>query len=125
MNADGSNPRPVFTDMDIRATEPEWTPDGEYIVVRQTNMSGSGLFGYGLYLYHRDGGAGVELVPYSTEMPGWPSVSSDGRFLYFHQFVGSVVPYGGQDSSKGDFQLRRFELATGEITPVTDGQSHQ
>ena len=125
MGADGSDQRAVFTDMDIRAMEPVWTPDGEYIVVRQTSMSGQGLFSYGLFMYHRDGGAGIELVPYTIEMPGWPSVSPDGRYLYFHQFVGTPLPYGGQDSSVGDFQLRRLEFATGVITPVTQGRSQQ
>ena len=125
MGADGSDPRAVFTDMDIRAMEPVWTPDGEYVVVRQTSMGGGGLFQYGLFMYHRDGGAGIELVPYDIEMPGWPSVSPDGRYLYFQQFVGTPLPYGGQDSSVGDFQLRRLEFATGEITPITQGRSAQ
>ncbi|HXV87212.1 MAG TPA: hypothetical protein VD793_10955, partial [Gemmatimonadales bacterium] len=31
MNADGSDPRPVFTDLDVRAAVPAWTPDGQYI----------------------------------------------------------------------------------------------
>ena len=125
MGADGSDPRAVFTDMDIRAMEPVWTSDGEYVVVRQTSMGGGGLFAYGLFMYHRDGGTGVELVPYDVEMPGWPSVSPDGRHLYFHRFVGTPLPYGGQDSSLGDFQLRRIEFATGEITPITQGRSAQ
>lgn len=125
MGADGSDPRAVFTDMDIRAMEPVWTPDSEYIVVRQTSMGGGGLFEYGLFMYHTDGGGGIELVPYTIEMPGWPSVSPDGRYLYFHQFVGTPLPYGGQDSSVGDFQLRRLEFATGEITPITQGRSAQ
>ena len=125
MNADGTDPRAVFTDINIRAMEPVWTPDGEYIVVRQTDMNAGGLFSYGLFMYHRDGGTGIELVPYTTEMPGWPSVSPDGRYLYFHQFVGSILPYGGQDASRGDFQIRRLELATGEVSRITSGQSQQ
>ena len=125
MGADGSNPRPVFTDINIRAMEPAWLPGGDYLVVRQTDMAAGGLFSYGLFMYHRDGGTGVELVPYTTQMPGWSSVSPDGRYLYFHQFTGSILPYGGQDSSKGDFQIRRLELATGHVTPITSGQSQQ
>ena len=125
MGADGSNPRPVFTDINIRAMEPAWLPGGDYLVVRQTDMAAGGLFSYGLFMYHRDGGTGVELVPYTTRMPGWSSVSPDGRYIYFHQFVGSILPYGGQDSSKGDFQIRRLELATGHVTPITSGQSQQ
>ena len=125
MDADGSNPRPVFTDINIRAMEPVWLPNGDYLVVRQTDMTAGGLFSYGLFMYHRDGGSGIALVPYTTQMPGWSSVSPDGRYLYFHQFVGSILPYGGQDSSKGDFQIRRLELATGQVTPITSGQSQQ
>ena len=125
MGADGSNPRPVFTDINVRAMEPVWLPGGDYLVVRQTDMTGGGLFSYGLFMYHRDGGSGIELVAYTTQMPGWSSVSPDGRYLYFHQFVGSILPYGGQDSSKGDFQIRRLELATGQVTPITSGQSQQ
>ena len=125
MGADGSNPRPVFTDINIRAMEPVWLPGGDYLVVRQTDMTAGGLFSYGLFMYHRDGGSGIELVAYTTQMPGWSSVSPDGRYLYFHQFVGSILPYGGQDSSKGDFQIRRLELATGQVTPITSGRSQQ
>ncbi|MCZ6755569.1 MAG: amidohydrolase, partial [Gemmatimonadetes bacterium] len=36
MNADGSNPRAVFVDDDIRASTPAWTPDGQYLVVRRS-----------------------------------------------------------------------------------------
>src|SRR5271155_5046851 len=31
MDADGKNPRAVFIDPDVRAYEPAWTPDGQYI----------------------------------------------------------------------------------------------
>jgi dipeptidyl aminopeptidase/acylaminoacyl peptidase len=33
MNPDGSSPRAVFTDNNVRAVQPAWTPDGNYIVV--------------------------------------------------------------------------------------------
>src|SRR5262249_60372295 len=32
MDADGSHPRAVFTENDVRVYEPAWTPDGQYIV---------------------------------------------------------------------------------------------
>src|SRR5438093_6133004 len=35
MNADGSQPRPVFADKDVRVFEPAWSPDGRYIYVRR------------------------------------------------------------------------------------------
>src|SRR3989304_5190400 len=74
MNADGSEPRPVFTDLDVRAAVPAWTPDGQYILVRrdyvgQEDPQGSsddhdevaaqeqGPQGRsGIWMYHKDGG---------------------------------------------------------------------
>src|SRR5438445_442844 len=32
MNADGSQPRAVFANKDVRVFEPAWTPDGEFII---------------------------------------------------------------------------------------------
>ena len=55
MNADGSNPRAVFSDLAATAIEPAWTPDGNYIVVRRGGRGGGG----GLWMYHKDGGTGV------------------------------------------------------------------
>jgi Tol biopolymer transport system component len=39
MNADGSNPRAVFTDLAVRAAEPAWTADGNFIVVRRSSVA--------------------------------------------------------------------------------------
>ena len=41
MDADGSNPRSIFEDLNLRASHPTWTPDGEYIIVsRQSVLRG-------------------------------------------------------------------------------------
>ncbi len=58
MDADGKNPRAVFTDKTQRALSPAWTPDGNYIVVQRQgtrresgpefNWSRSALGGIGL-----------------------------------------------------------------------------
>ena len=34
MNADGTDPRPIFLDLDTRVVEPTWTPDGQAVVLR-------------------------------------------------------------------------------------------
>src|SRR5208282_1101849 len=64
MDADGKNPRAVFNDKTQRALSPVWTPDGNYIIVqRQGTRRGAGSpFAWSLVMYHRDGGAGIELV---------------------------------------------------------------
>jgi Tol biopolymer transport system component len=54
MGADGSNPRAVFTNRDVRVFEPAWTPDSQFIVVRRQGMGENGTSG--LWMYHKDGG---------------------------------------------------------------------
>lgn len=132
MDADGSNPRAVFADPTVRVVEPTWTPDGQYIVVRHQDMSPRTLLPASIWMHHRDGGDGIKLVgsdvpgnTVSPYAPAWPSVSPDGEYLYFHIYRCSVQPYAGQDMLRGCYQLRRLELATGDVTAVTSGQAFQ
>jgi Tol biopolymer transport system component len=60
MNADGAQPRAVFTDKDVRVFEPAWSPDGRYIYVRRQDMHRNG--GSGIWMYSREGGEGIEIV---------------------------------------------------------------
>ena len=130
MDADGGNPRPVFTDLNVTAAEPAWTPDGQYIVVRRTGSAnpeapGTGA-GSGLYMYHKDGGQGIQLVASSGGRGGggggavsWPTVSSDGRYLYYQ----TTVSVEDREPLSGSLQLRRFDFKSGEIVDITAGES--
>ena len=140
MDTDGGNPRPVFEDMGVRVVEPAWTPDSRYIVVRRYELGGERA--RGIWMYHRDGGEGVELVGDEVENPSWPSVSADGRYLYFHvntpgQGVSFAEPgFGGfdgfddaagppgaeRDALQGAYNLRRMDLRSGEIISITHGE---
>ena len=125
MDADGAHPRAVFTDNDVRVYEPAWTPDGQYIVVRR-ETAGPG-FGStsGIWMYHRDGGKGVELVGKNTPQAEWPSVSPDGRYLFFDSAVDGGGQFGAHDAVKGAFQLKRLDLRTGALVDITAGQAAQ
>ena len=112
MRTDGSDAVAVFSSGTARANQPTWTPDGEYLVVRRSSTA-PGAGGSGLWMYHRDGGEGVSLV--TDDNPRWPSVSSDGRYLYFH------VVRGGRDALAGSYQLRRMDLESGDILELTPG----
>jgi Tol biopolymer transport system component len=128
MNADGSRPRAVFSNKDIRVFEPAWTPDGQFILVRQTNVAnrGGGPAASGLWMYHKDGGEGVEIVS-GTAARGaaWPSVSADGRHVFFHSTVCEGRQSGQQDAVQGCQQIRRVNLKTGVVDDLTSGQNQQ
>jgi Tol biopolymer transport system component len=129
MNADGSNAHPVFTDLNATAVEPAWTPDGQYIVIRKGGRGGGdggGGTGSGIWMYHKDGGTGVQLVGAGggrggagNGAPAWPSVSRDGKYVYY-QVTMSVAD---KEPLSGSLQLRRFAFKDGEIVDVTAGES--
>jgi Tol biopolymer transport system component/imidazolonepropionase-like amidohydrolase len=125
MNADGTNPRPVFTAGDVRAFEPAWSPDGRFIVVRRQDLRPNGA-GTGLWMYAIDGGEGVELVGRDTRGAQWPSFSPDGRWLYFHMNTASPDTWAGRgDVMQGARQIRRLDLQTGRVLEVSSGESVQ
>lgn len=121
MDADGSNPGAVFTDNTVRVVEPLWTPDGQYIVVRRQKLAPGSQGGNGIWMYHRDGGDGIELVGGDQPGASWPSISRDGRFLYFQV----RPPDGKQDAVRGGYQIRRLEIESGDISVVSAGQANQ
>jgi len=128
MDADGSNPRAVFTDNNVRVSMPAWTSDGQYIVVQRQGLGPGGGGGSGIWMYHKDGGTGVELIA-SRDQRGaaWPTLSRDGKHLYFQVSTGQSQPgYGGRvDALAGASQVRRLELATGTISSISAGEQSQ
>lgn len=128
MNADGSDPKAVFKDRDIRVAEPAWTPDGQFIFVRRTSVASRGAnpAGGGLWMYHKSGGDGVEVVPGSAARgAAWPDVSPDGRYLYFHSTTCEGRQSGQLDFVQGCFQVKRMELKGGTIEDMTSGSNQQ
>jgi Tol biopolymer transport system component len=126
MDADGKNPRAVYTDKTQRALSPVWTPDGNYIVVqRQGTRRGMGSpFSWSLVMYHKGGGAGIELVG-GDKGPGWHSISSDGKYLYFDVQLCPPLPFGHTDPMLGCAQIRRMNLQTHKVEEITGGQAEQ
>jgi len=129
MNADGSNPRPIFTENYVRAVTPAWSGDGQYIVVQRSQLANAGQPGSGgIWMYHRDGGSGVELLAGSRQPASWPTLSRDGRYLYFQvtNQAPSLAGYAGRaDFLAGAVQVRRMDIRTGEISSVSFGEQSQ
>ncbi|MDQ6827276.1 MAG: hypothetical protein M3081_00240, partial [Gemmatimonadota bacterium] len=126
MNIDGSNPHSVFTDLTVRVSTPAWTADGEFIVVQRSGTGGGegGTGGGGLWMYHKDGGSGVQLIG-NEQRPESPSLSVDGKYLYYQIADQNGIASGRNDVTQGSRQLRRLEMSSGHILEITNGLSVQ
>jgi Tol biopolymer transport system component len=120
MDADGSNRRQLTELSESLPTAPYWTPGGEYIVVKRHVKNTRSLGGGEIWLYHVRGGSGVKLVDKLsfTSDQNEPSVSPDGRYVYY-DFTG---PFDyNRDVHDGIFQVNRYDRETGDIAPITRG----
>jgi WD40 repeat protein len=57
---------------------PEWTPDGDYLVVPKSGREDSGL-----WLVHTDGGAGIRMHENDGAYMTGPAFGSDERYLWY------------------------------------------
>ncbi len=140
MDRDGSNPVQISDEKFRLLSQPEWSPDGEYVVGRKHFTSSRSLGAGEMWMYHRaGGGSGVQLTERRTQQKdtGEPAFSPDGRYLYFSD---DVTPGGTFEYSKdvnGEiYAIQRLDRETGEIekflggpggsirpTPSPDGKS--
>ncbi len=123
MDLDGKNPHAVAIEPTSLMRSPVWTGDSQYIIVLKT----VGFASRNLVMYHRNGGAGVEVVKGEVgRMPSRPTTSADGRFLYYDLYTGKPTGFWGQeDVLKGTIQVYRYDLKTGEVRPITAGEAQQ
>ena len=127
MDANGGNMRQV-TNEDFRLlNQPDWSPDGQYIVARKHFTTGRSLGTGEVWLYHVSGGGGVQLVERPNEDfqkdLGEPVFSPDGTGVYFSRNTtpGNQFIYA-QDSNTQLFAIERYDMATGERETVVDGE---
>ena len=124
VNADGSDPAQV-TKEDFRLlNNPSWTPDGNYIVARKHFTSGRSLGAGEMWMYHVDGGSGIQLTARKNDQQdaGEPAVSPDGRYVYFSEDMsgGSTFQYN-KDANGQIYMIRRLDLETGELLNYVTG----
>jgi imidazolonepropionase-like amidohydrolase/Tol biopolymer transport system component len=126
MNADGSNKKQL-TKEDFRLlNQPSWSPDGRYIVAKKHFTTSRSLGTGEVWLYHVDGGSGVQLVKRENEKHqkelGEPTFSPDGQYVYFTRNItpGAIFQYA-QDSNGALFAIDRYEMDSGETHRVTGG----
>ncbi|MFN3816906.1 amidohydrolase family protein [Brevundimonas sp.] len=106
-------------------SQPDWTPDGQFIVARKHFTSARSLGAGEMWLYHRSGGgSGVQLTERRTQQKdsGEPVFSPDGRYLYFSD---DATPGGTFEYSKDPngqiYVIQRLDRETGEVAPYVTG----
>jgi Tol biopolymer transport system component len=119
MDAEGSMPRPLVLDLQTRFAQPTWTPDGKSVVVQRIyGVPGQGMERriLHLWIFSVDSGKGRELRGTKDSQTSWPSVSPDGRFVYFDE-----AHMGSEEYSA--YHLERLDLTSGEVRAVTPAQT--
>ena len=126
MQSDGSGSRQLTTEDFRLLNNPYWSPDGQYIAARKHFTTTRSLGTGEIWLYHRNGGAGVAVVEkpgegHQKEL-GEPAFSPDGRYVYFSvdSTPGSTFIYA-QDSNGQVFEIRRHDLQTGDTESFVTG----
>jgi len=123
-DADGSNPKQLSQDEQSEFASPTWTPDGYYVIASRFTQFPIGAAE--LWMYHIKGGAGVQVTKSHTRADTsprrWlnalgPSLSKDGRFLYY---TARKNPEGFYNVTFPLSQIIRRNLITGDEDTVTD-----
>jgi imidazolonepropionase-like amidohydrolase/Tol biopolymer transport system component len=90
-----------------------WTPDGKYIIAAKAGLRG-GV--HKLFIYHVDGGSGVEFIDTPTPLKTIePTFGADDRYLWLTQRTGdwqynAIFP---------QYQISRFDRETGDLSTQT------
>jgi Tol biopolymer transport system component/imidazolonepropionase-like amidohydrolase len=119
---DGSGLRKLTSEVNNSLSSPEWTPDGQYLVVRRFGPYPSAenyLTNVPLWLYHVNGGSGVQIFPTDASRKSTNTgvaFSPDGDVMYV-----STHAAGYTGENVGSYQIVAFDRNTGEETRLTAG----
>ncbi len=124
MNVDGSDAKQI-TKEDFRLlNNAVWSSDGNYLIARKHFTSGRSLGAGEMWMYHKTGGSGLQLVKKNNDQQdiNEPFISPDGKYLYYCEevFPGGFFQYN-RDPNKQSYRVRQYEFETGEMETVTGG----
>jgi imidazolonepropionase-like amidohydrolase/Tol biopolymer transport system component len=124
MKRDGSGAKQI-TKEDFRLlNNAVWTPDGEFLIARKHFTNTRSLGAGELWMYHRSGGAGIQLTKRKNDQQdaGEPMASADGKWVYYSEDMsgGSTFEYN-KDPNGQIYVIRRVDRHTGEIENVVTG----
>lgn len=100
----------VTKDQDQNFPAATWTPDGNYIIAAR------GRLDVKLWMYHKDAGGGVQLIDAPGVKTIDPSVSPDGRYVYFSQRNG---PWS-YNAPMPQYRIGRYDRENAKTTTIAD-----
>ncbi len=127
MDLNGDNIRAVSEETKHLIHSPKWSPDGDYLVANKGIMSSRSIPAGEIWLYHKNGGAGVPLKERNggkkeQKNIADPAFSHDGRYVYYTQDLtpGSTFSYN-RDPLKAVFGIQRYDMSDAEETAIAGG----
>ena len=123
MDASGSNAKPITKESFRLLNNGVWI-DNEYIVARKHFTSQRSLGAGEMWMYHISGGEGIQLTKRKNDQQdvNEPSVSSDGRYVYFSEdlYGGGFFQYNKNPNTQ-IFAVRRYDRQEGKVEDITGG----
>lgn len=124
MEKDGSKAKQITKESFRLLNNAVWTPDGQYIIARKHFTATRSLGAGELWMYHVNGGNGLQLTPRKNDQQDLnePSASADGKYIYFSEdmYGGGGFQYN-KDPNSQIFVIKRFNREKGSIEGVTGG----
>ena len=124
MNVDGSNAKQITKENFRLLNNAVWTPDGNYLVARKHFSSTRSLGAGEMWMYHLSGGSGIQITKRKNDQQdvNEPSISKDGRYLYYSEDVysGGFFQYN-KDPNSQIYVINRYDFETGKTERITGG----
>ena len=124
MDRNGANARQLTKENFRLLNNGTWTPDGKYIIARKHFTSGRSLGAGELWMYHVNGGSGLQLTARKNDQQDLnePCVSPDSRYVYYSEdlYPGGFFQYN-KDPNNQIFAIKRFDREKGTSEIVTGG----
>ena len=125
VDRDGTNPRQVSKEKKWFINSPTWSADGDYLFARHHFVAQRSLGAGEIWLYHLRGSEGLQVTEKVTfqKDAGEPSISRDGRYLYYSKDVTPSPNFEyDKDPNGAIYAIVRRDLATGDERRVVDIQ---